>query len=356
MESSKNSEVKPCAWAYYKLPHVASFTQIKQFSSPRCFTLLSELSNAERGFLTAPFDVKKYPIFLIAPDVVEHYDLETIKSTKVFAQEDLICSEPQFEAYKVMFDRCEQQLKGGAIDKIVLSFAIDIETKGVHVFDSVFTDACLAFPKSYVALWHTPETGTWLTITPEILLKKQSDNHWHTVALAGTMRKDQKQTPSAWSTKNIEEQKYVADYIYNQLAQLNIQPQVGLIQTIEAANLLHLCTDFYFESDLPIGQLLAQLHPTPAVCGMPQKQALAQILAIENHERLFYAGFSGPLNIEQCTQFYVTLRCAYFNAPRSVRLFAGGGLLAESTVHDEWNEIVAKVQTAYRAVTSDVVM
>ena len=39
----------------------------------------------------------------------------------------------------------------------------------------------------FIALVHTPQSGMWLTATPEILLEG-SGCDWRTIALAGTMR------------------------------------------------------------------------------------------------------------------------------------------------------------------------
>ena len=61
-------------------------------------------------------------------------------------------------------------------------------------------------------------------------------------------------------------------------------------------------------SSKSIEAILNCLHPTPAVCGLPQKSALKLIDELEQHKREFYAGYIGEINYEQ-TAIYVNLRC-----------------------------------------------
>jgi isochorismate synthase len=54
-----------------------------------------------------------------------------------------------------------------------------------------------------------------------------------------------------------------------------------------------------------IGEVLAQLNPTPAVCGLPQDVAHHFIMEMEGMDRQFYSGFVGVLNLEEQTHLYV---------------------------------------------------
>ena len=352
MERSQSFKVKARCFAYYKLPGGDDFTVISQDSDPVIFNQLADLSNDHQGFLIAPFDATQGPLVLIRPEFSESYKISDYPDSRALgACDEFGFDEVDFKAYAATFESCIRQLQADELKKIVLSFSFNVSTHHQSLaLENIFLRACHAFPKSYVALWSTPDTGTWLTITPEVILESTALSQFHTVALAGTMRREQASQPPVWSAKNTEEQKYVADYILSQLEALNIKAQVMPTRTVEAANLLHLCTDFYFTSDLNIGALLAALHPTPAVCGMPQMAALDQILKIEQHQRGYYAGFSGPLNLNHQTHLYVTLRCANCINVNQWRLYAGGGLLKESVLQDEWHEIIAKVQTAYKII------
>ena len=115
---------------------------------------------------------------------------------------------------------------------------------------------------------------------------------------------------------------------------------------MRAANLVHLRSDFTFS--LPdnhhLGDLLMALHPTPAVCGLPKREAFDFIVRNEHTPRRYYSGFMGPLNMNDATHLYVSLRCMNIDG-ETYHLYAGGGLLKDSVEEQEWLETEAKMQT-----------
>ena len=73
--------------------------------------------------------------------------------------------------------------------------------------------------------------------------------------------------------------------------------------------------------------------------------SMLQIIRMKNEaaDRLYYSGFCGPLNREGESHLYVSLRCMQLLAD-GYRLYAGGGLLPESQMQQEWNETEAKME------------
>ncbi len=354
MGTCKTSEIKPTAYAFYKRPNAEVVTQIFQNTPPNIVKDLSDLTHSTQGFVIAPFDCEENETLLIVAEHIKQIALTDFPKhfspccqqgakTLNFENEDR-------NAYEHHFRSCQALLQSGAINKIVLSHTKQIATE--HTIDSerIFIHACQRHPNCYIALWHTPQTGTWLTITPEVLLEKTADDTYHTVALAGTMPLGDGNEVAHWSNKNIAEQTYVADYIDTELRKIGIAPSRTELRTIQANHLQHLCTDFHFTTDIALGTLLKKLHPTPAVCGTPKQATLQAISAIETHKRKYYAGFSGPINLNDETSCYVTLRCAQWNAPTSINLYAGGGLINDSQLHEEWAEVRSKMQTAYTTI------
>ena len=222
----------------------------------------------------------------------------------------------------------------------------------------LFERACQRYPRMFIALVSAPQCGTWLTATPEVLLENlpQSDL-WRTIALAGTMRLrddelDGEGLHLRWSTKNIQEQRYVASYIADTLKRLGLDYREEGPRTVRAANLVHLRSDFTFSlsnNGTRVGALLDALHPTPAVCGLPKKEALEFILQNEPVPRRYYCGFMGPVNSQCSTHLYVTLRCMQI-ASQHYHLYAGGGLLCDSVCDKEWRETEAKMETMRQIV------
>ena len=206
----------------------------------------------------------------------------------------------------------------------------------------LFLKACALYPHQFICLVSTEQSGTWLMATPEILVEQQdNESPWHTMALAGTMRKD-----GPWDEKDCREQEYVADYIEQCLADFATDIYRSQPYTRKAATLYHRCSDFEFrlKDGVSIGNVISALHPTPAVCGIPKYETQAFIMRNESHAREYYSGFCGPLQLNGSSHLFVSLRCMKLIGKRC-RLFSGGGLLEQSDEKHEWRETEYKLNT-----------
>ena len=338
------------AYALYRLPHADQYTQIE---GETCECLSCTQLNSQSGFVVAPFEVKEeQPIVLIRPDkVTSHPSPLTSHPSHLTSH-----LSPLTSSYSIDFANYHSQLLQGTFRKIVLARQADETT--LQPIDPVelFHCACQLYPRMFIALVYTPQSGTWLTATPEILLEG-SGCDWRTIALAGTMRLEDGQLDgegenTTWSTKNIEEQRVVATYIAQCLEQFANDFREEGPRTVRAANLVHLRSDFTFTlpSDDRIGDLLQQLHPTPAVCGLPKREAFQFIIRNEYSPRRYYSGFMGPLQ-PPSTHLYVSLRCMNIEG-NIYHLYAGGGLLRDSTLEQEWQETEAKLETMRRCLVT----
>jgi isochorismate synthase len=207
--------------------------------------------------------------------------------------------------------------------------------------DDFFTALTDAYPNAFVYLIESELLGTWVGASPEVFVSRNADGVGSTMALAGTKVKEE---GTDWSTKEIEEQKYVTDYIVERLekAEANILRQDGP-KTVDAGPVQHLRTDFefYLLEDL-IPDLIKDLHPTPAVCGLPKESAANIIDNIEDHDRELYTGYIGVQ--EDVVQLFVNLRCAQMIGNECF-LYLGGGLTADSDPEAEWLETENKAKT-----------
>jgi isochorismate synthase len=214
------------------------------------------------------------------------------------------------------------------------------------------------YPKAFSYLFSIPQVGTWMGATPEILVSMTQDNMLHTVALGGT----QVVTPEnlnhpVWGKKELDEQAFISRYIANCLTKIGAKKFMKEgPRTIVAGNLLHLKTSFSVDlstlhSSRLGSELLELLHPTPAVCGIPKEEAAAYITKNEGYERHFYAGFLGPIGINNECHLYVNLRCMQL-FQREAILYVGAGITKESDSEKEWVETEAKSQTLLNVISS----
>ena len=348
-------------FAIYRFPHSQQCTLIEQTSGePQRLSSLGGLSERS-GFVVAPFQINDdTPILLIRPDRVSAVEVKEPSCNM-----PSIASEKDHHAeYAIDFANFHSQLETGAFQKIVLARSADISLTADADPMQLFWRACKRYPRLFIALVSLPDGSYWLTATPEILLEG-SGNKWRTIALAGTMQLEGDQLQGEgedvrWSTKNIQEQCYVATYIAECLEQFSLPFNEEGPRTVRAANLVHLRSDFTFDmtAETNIGLLLQALHPTPAVCGLPKRKAFDFIVQHEHAPRQYYSGFMGPLQMPSAncsteTHLYVSLRCMHVMGSHCT-LYAGGGLLCDSISELEWRETEAKMQTMRGVISSEV--
>ena len=90
--------------------------------------------------------------------------------------------------------------------------------------------------------------------------------------------------------------------------------------------------------------VVARLHPTPAVLGFPRLAAMNWLQQAEEHRDGLYTGVAGWLDLDGDGEAAVVLRSAYL-AGRKAHLWAGAGIMAESDPDDEWAETELKMTT-----------
>ena len=106
------------------------------------------------------------------------------------------------------------------------------------------------------------------------------------------------------------------------------------------ANVWHLATRFegvLRDPAVSAPELVAALHPTPAVCGVPSSDARACIEASEPFDRGAYAGPVGWVDARGDGDWAIALRCAALDGERAT-LYAGAGIVAGSDPSREVDE------------------
>jgi isochorismate synthase len=339
------------SFALYRLPGSSTARLLAQERHLVTGLRRIEELNGRSGFVVAPFRVSDTcPVVLLRPGREEYISLPALGPFPAAGiRRPLTWATPD---YGIRFRAFMAALREGSFRKLALSrqFTINLDA-GFPVVEAsfpaveAFFRACAGYAHSFVYLLHTPDTGTWLGCTPEILLKG-GKNQWQTVALAGTQRIRHGEPLQTWDKKNQTEQALVGSYLREQLAAFGVRPEENGPYVTRAGSLAHLRTDLYFRLPDPnrLGDLLALLHPTPAVSGLPKEESQRFIVENEGYDRRYYAGFLGYLDASGETNLYVNLRCMNIQ-PRLLTLYAGGGLLPSSVMETEWQETEDKLQT-----------
>lgn len=306
---------------------------------------LSDIDSKSSGFIVAPFNAsKEYPVFVFHNINVTEFNPASL-SAKDLGNNAKISFLDNREAYGQSFNYVKSLLDRGICSKIVLSRRVSACDCNVDPM-SLFAHACKQYPHCFVSLINIPDKGYWLTATPE-LLYRQKGNVAHTMAMAGTMTWEELTNGKQWSEKNLREQQMVADYITTNLNANNFECKVESQHSAKAGHLAHVCSDISIEDVKSTDslRLLDILHPTPAVAGIPLNEALESIGNAEGKDaRGYYSGFCGFLNhSDYGTRCYVALRLLNITPDKKLTLFAGGGILPESTEEAEWQETELKL-------------
>ncbi len=302
------------------------------------------------GFAVAPFSsyyTKK--LYLISPHIVFcQNDFEKVKDKieniesvgiKYGAQNKVVSK----ENYLQQAQKIVSLLQTGSAKKVVLSryFTAGFDKRQTP---ALFESLHKSYPDAFVYLMYIPQAGLWCGATPETLLTLK-DNRFETMALAGTQLYSGN---LSWQNKEIEEQQYVVNFVETVLKKANITDYKKLPRkTVRAGKLAHLQTLFQIPAETlkgKTGKIVGLLHPTPAVGGLPQKEACEIIRETEIHNRRLYTGFLGPWNINGNSGLFVNLRCAEIH-DNKIGLYVGGGITAASQPAKEWDETVNKSKT-----------
>lgn len=192
----------------------------------------------------------------------------------------------------------------------------------------------------------------WLCgATPELLLSK-SGARITSHPLAGSARRQDaaaadRQTAAALmaSDKDQREHALVVESILDVLSpwcrQLGAPEGTRLTSTRSMWHLGTLIEGELKDPETSSAVLAAQLHPTPAVCGVPMARANALIAELEPFARDFYAGAVGWCDARGNGAWHVAIRCAEICGAEA-RLYAGAGIVPGSDPMAEAAETGAK--------------
>ena len=187
---------------------------------------------------------------------------------------------PQHEEYLQKLEKAIEVIKQNNLPKLVISRPIAKEISSINL-EETYQLLCKKYPNTLCYLLISDEE-IWIGATPEILGKFNKKTHeFFTMSLAGTLPINEE-----WSEKEIEEQKPVTHYISEILKKYVTLSEVKESETYNhiSGNIKHLRTDFTAKiEDNRLEELIEELHPTPAVCGIPKEFCKEKIIEIEQY-------------------------------------------------------------------------
>lgn len=345
-------------FASYRLPlNREIITVVQHHSMPERLESLNDL-HEKIGFVVAPFtESPAHGTYFLQPECVFFSnDIADIYIEKLAANNRFVEIGKNKNAIKTTtseefidnVNKAISAMKAAQFEKVVLSKVRVEQLPDGFQPEDFFLKLCQKYPHAFVYMMQFPEVGCWIGATPEPLITIEN-GRVKTVSLAGTQIATEVEIEDyRWSSKEIEEQGIVTNFVEQTLRSLQISniAKTGP-ENYRAANLIHLKTAFVFpQADVEnrFSELLKALHPTPSVGGLPKNEARDFILANEQHDRGYYTGFFGPVNINEKSAIFVNLRCLQLFDNNFV-LYSGAGITSSSVAEREWEETDNKMLT-----------
>lgn len=313
-----------------------------QFQLSNKFVLKTDFK--ESGFVFAPFEAEKSTIFFPLSKA-ELFESDFFQVENSETKEGILIQNKSIDkVYHIkLIKKAIDNINSNEFKKVVISRKEEIKLVNYDLIKT-YKSLLQKYPSAMVYVWFHPKVGLWMGATPELLCKVK-ENHFSTVALAGTQLVNENENV-VWEEKEKIEQQLVTDFIVNELKDDIQNLKISTPYSVKAGHLWHIKTDIEGEisKNVTINKIIKKLHPTPAVCGLPKKSAKDFILNNEAYNREFYTGYLGEINLNTTTELFVNLRCMKI-VDQDISIFVGGGITKDSSPEKEWEETVAKAKT-----------
>lgn len=276
---------------------------------------------------------------------------------------------PQPEDFKQQVQSAVDKMHDNKLDKVVLSRALDVTFSSAPDVLGLLRKLHNKNQNAYTFSVPLDVTGSFderrvlIGASPELLISKQG-RRISAFPLAGSEPRlkdpdlDRKQSEKLFeSRKDRYEHDLVIQAIEKALKPfckwIHIPKEPSLMST---QTMWHLGTPIEGEllsSDIWSIDLALALHPTPAVGGYPKLLATSEISKTESYSRDHYAGTVGWCDAKGDGEWAVTIRCAQVKG-KAIRLYAGAGIVKDSSAQKELDETSAKFRTMLNAMELDV--
>jgi menaquinone-specific isochorismate synthase len=262
----------------------------------------------------------------------------------------------QPEQFTQAVQRGLEAIAAGDLDKIVLAHPLDVTLPSS--FDRVAALERLRhhYPDCYRFLASNGQGQHFIGASPERLVSLDQQQ-LRADTLAGSAPRGTTPHQDAalaqqllQSPKERHEHQIVLEFITTALQQLHLTPHQAELGLLQLSNIQHLHTPVSAQvpPDLHLLDIVAQLHPTPAVAGLCRQTQSRQLACElirqwEGFERSLYAAPIGWVDHQGNGEFAVGIRSALIDG-NSARLFAGAGIVAGSDPQQELAEVNLKLQ------------
>lgn len=248
------------------------------------------------------------------------------------------------------------RIESGSLRKVVLAQRLDAKVRDTLSVPALLERVRRRYPDCFRFLVEPRDGAAFFGAPPERLVRRDGQQV-QTEALAGSVPRGETPETDASLAKRLKkdetlriEQSLVAEEIESALDPLGTVT-VGKRDVRRLSNIQHLRTpiEATLEGDTHVLDLVATLHPTPAVGGLPLTEALSTIRRTESFQRGWYAAPIGWFDGAGDGEFAVGIRSGVVEN-ETVALFAGNGIVDGADPEEEWTEL----QQKYRPILDEL--
>ncbi|MGK7378105.1 isochorismate synthase [Planococcus sp. 1R117A] len=261
------------------------------------------------------------------------------------------------EQYMDSINKVTALIKAKQAQKVVIARSLRLEFEQPLSSASALYQVSEEQPESFL-FGLEAQNQLFFGATPERLVKVK-DRLALSTCLAGstprgnTVEKDAKLgNELLYDKKNRSEHQFVVNMIsevFNEHSSHMFVPQKPKLMKIRDIQHLYTPVEGELKPDSTLFDLVKALHPTPALGGEPKQEALSLIRQYETMNRGFYAAPIGWIDAKGDGEFAVAIRSALLNE-KEAYLYAGGGIVEDSTSESEYAETWVKFRPMLRAL------
>ncbi|RHW33279.1 isochorismate synthase [Lysinibacillus yapensis] len=261
------------------------------------------------------------------------------------------------EEYLQTISRVTGLIQANEAEKVVIARTLKMKFEDTLTSPQALSHAINEQPESYL-FGLEREKMFFFGATPERLVKVEN-GFAYSACVAGSIKRgktaeeDQALGEGLLNDeKNLEEHQYVVEMIANTFERNCLEYKVPKRpKLLKVRDIQHLYTpvEGKLTSGATILQLVKHLHPTPALGGVPRKEALSIIRENETMNRGLYAAPIGWVDAEGNGEFAVAIRSALLKENQAY-LYAGGGIVADSEPFSEYEETLVKFRPMLRVL------
>ncbi|MEB3333850.1 MAG: isochorismate synthase [Cyanobacteriota bacterium] len=248
------------------------------------------------------------------------------------------------EPYRTSLNRGLALVDTGDLRKLVLAARQRLELRSPLDPRQLLAHLRRSQPGSCRFLWQSASDEALLGASPERLLSVRQ-GLLRTDALAGTRPNGAEAADLLASDKDRHEHDLVVETISQVLLQAGLAPcRPRHPRLARHGGLAHLHTPITaaLQEHTPLA-LAEVLHPTPAVAGLPRREAMAWLRTLEPFERGHYAAPIGWLDSHGDCELRVAIRSGLIRGG-SLEITAGAGLVRGSLADREEREVALKLR------------